>query len=363
MSFVRFLIKEIEKIMWKRIEEEQFFSDKKGVWHLVHVLEGDEGRIGKTCSDHGIPFFLSVLPEDTKGKINVAWPGYLFCKLSDKTRLLISEEKNVQDIQIVSDQKSLIEQLKKYKGTQPSIQNRFKPGDQVRIYLGPFSGYKGIIKEFRSNGKKARIELINQGKCYDVEMKSESIIDPNTPTPEEISLATVSVQNNIRKQISVSVDQINKELISYLARHPSVLYEISPYKFEELVAELLIDMGYSVHLTPPTRDGGRDILAVFKIPLGEILTIVDCKRYSLSQKIGPDIIQRLLWLADNKDKASRAMIATTTFFTSGAKDLAQEYKWRLTLSDFNDVNSWLKHYGNWKQDEKWGLWLPKTKNS
>ncbi|WP_256206282.1 restriction endonuclease [Nitrosomonas oligotropha] len=133
---------------------------------------------------------------------------------------------------------------------------------------------------------------------------------------------------------------------------------MDPYKFEEIVASILEDMGYSVHVTPRTRDGGRDILAVFKLPVGEILTVVDCKRYSSSRKIGPDLVQRLLWVAENNDRASRAMIATTTFFTSGAREIEDKYRWKLTLSDFDQISSWLTRYGCWKNDQESGLWVP-----
>lgn len=159
-------------------------------------------------------------------------------------------------------------------------------------------------------------------------------------------------------QIDLAASSVNAELIKYLAKHPEALYDIHPRKFEEIVAAIMEDMGYSVCVTPPTRDGGRDILAVLKLPIGETLTIVDCKRYSALHRIGPDVIQRLLWIADNNDKASRAMIATTSFFTSGARNIECEYKWRLTLSDFDQVSSWLTQYGHWKSDETSGLWVP-----
>src|SRR4028118_269404 len=59
----------------------------------------------------------------------------------------------------------------------------------------------------------------------------------------------------------VTLHAIEAEIISRLAREPEDLYQMQPRYFEELVCALLVDMGLDVHLTPQTRDGGRDILA------------------------------------------------------------------------------------------------------
>ena len=164
--------------------------------------------------------------------------------------------------------------------------------------------------------------------------------------------------NIAHEEIRVAVKRLNAELILELGKQPEAMYELSSGTFEELVAELLEDMGYDVKLTPRTRDGGRDIIAVFKLPHADILTIVDCKHFAKHRKIGPDIVQRLLWVADRNDKASQAMLVTTSSFTSGSKIIEKEYKWKLSLKDFNDIKVWLSQYGKWQSTENPRLWLP-----
>jgi restriction endonuclease Mrr len=166
----------------------------------------------------------------------------------------------------------------------------------------------------------------------------------------------------VHQQIAEVQAKFDAELIKYLAKHPRKLYEIDPRKFEELVAELLRDMGYQVRLTPLTKDGGRDILAIISIPAGEVLVVVECKRFGPNRPIGPDIVQRLMWVADRYDNASRAMLATTSFFTAGAKRLATDFRWRLGLKDFDDVCDWLDQYGSWERNSKAGLWVPNGRN-
>ena len=124
------------------------------------------------------------------------------------------------------------------------------------------------------------------------------------------------------------------------------------------MAELLRDMGYEVELTPETRDGGRDILAAFGLPHGEILTLVECKRFRPDRKVGIDILERFLWVMDRRDKASCGLIATTFYFSPEAIATERDYQWRLRLRDFEGLKEWLGKYGSWTRNNRMGLWLP-----
>ena len=96
--------------------------------------------------------------------------------------------------------------------------------------------------------------------------------------------------------------QTSEELFSKIKEQPSELDKMPPYKFEEFMAELLERIGfYDVRLTPRTRDKGRDILAKMKISTGELLTIVECKRYAQARKIGLGIVERFLFTIRETD--------------------------------------------------------------
>jgi restriction system protein len=116
---------------------------------------------------------------------------------------------------------------------------------------------------------------------------------------------------------------------------------LSPRRFEELIAEILKEMGFEVKLTPATRDGGRDVFAYFNTPVGKLLTIVECKRYLPGNNVGIDVVERFLWTINEKDKASCGLIITTSQFTKGALALQKEYAWRLQLKAYEDLHEWL----------------------
>ncbi|MGH9824191.1 MAG: restriction endonuclease [Blastocatellia bacterium] len=144
-------------------------------------------------------------------------------------------------------------------------------------------------------------------------------------------------------QIQIDLKTIDDALIEYLARHPKQMYDFSPRKFEELVAELFRGMGYDVVLTPRSRDGGRDLLAFQRSAVGTLLTLVECKHFSPNRRVGVGLI-RTLYGVTEWVRASHAVLATTSFFTRGARDLHETVKYRLSLADYDALTQWcLKH--------------------
>jgi len=70
-----------------------------------------------------------------------------------------------------------------------------------------------------------------------------------------------------------------------------------------------------VTLTPETRDGGFDILAVHRNMLTwDSVNLVECKRYGPESGHGIGVVQRLLG-AVVQQRAAKGLVVTTSFFT------------------------------------------------
>jgi len=145
---------------------------------------------------------------------------------------------------------------------------------------------------------------------------------------------------------SVWCADVESEMISYFGKHPQQLYSISPRKFEELVAAIFTNNGFAVELTPETRDGGIDIIAVHKsIFTGDSVHLIECKRYSPDRGVGIGVVQRLLGTVYQK-RANKGVIVTTSFFSKDAKAVSKETENILTLRDYSDILIWLKSLRN-----------------
>ncbi|MBK1702763.1 restriction endonuclease [Thiococcus pfennigii] len=148
-------------------------------------------------------------------------------------------------------------------------------------------------------------------------------------------------QNEEDKECVIKL--IDDEVKKYLKSHPEKLYQMSPRKFEELVASILKDMGFEVELTQATRDGGRDIIAHVRNAVTSYLTYIECKRYAADNKVGVGIIREVVGV-HNIHRAAKSIIVTTSFFSADAIKEAARMENQLDLKDFNDIKIWLGQY-------------------
>jgi restriction endonuclease Mrr len=139
------------------------------------------------------------------------------------------------------------------------------------------------------------------------------------------------------------ITDINEEVKKYLKNNPEKLYDLSPRKFEELVASILVDMGLDVTLTQATRDGGTDIIAMVKNSLASFLILVECKKYSPENKVNVGIIREVAGVHSLREP-SKSIIVTTSTFTKDAIIEASLHKEKIELKDYLNLKEWLSKY-------------------
>lgn len=143
------------------------------------------------------------------------------------------------------------------------------------------------------------------------------------------------------RQIIIDVTQANEGFLKKVYEDPALLYDISPRRFEEFVAEMLDQLGYEITLTPATNDGGKDIYAAKKDDLGSFLYVVECKKYAPGNHVGVGLIRQLNGVVQ-AERATAGILATTSFFTKGAKELQARLSNQISLKDYLGIQEWLQ---------------------
>lgn len=109
------------------------------------------------------------------------------------------------------------------------------------------------------------------------------------------------------------------EIIELLNRDPSLVYQLSPRKWEEMIAGAYDRAGWDeVTLTPRSGDLGRDVIAV-KRGIGTVRVIDQVKAYGPGHLVTADDVRALLGVlvADN---ASKGFLTTTSDFAPKLPD-------------------------------------------
>ena len=138
--------------------------------------------------------------------------------------------------------------------------------------------------------------------------------------------------------------EVNDDLIKKIAREPDLLFQISPRKFEEIIADVFFKRGFEIELTKSTRDGGRDIIAFYDHMNIKTKYLIECKRYAKTNKVSIGIVQRLFGVK-MAEAANKAILATTSTFTRDARHFASSHVWDLDLKDYEHIMAWIKAYG------------------
>lgn len=152
--------------------------------------------------------------------------------------------------------------------------------------------------------------------------------------------------------------ELNERFVDHCLRDPSRLHDLSPRKFEELVAKLFQEFGFDVELTKATRDGGKDIVAI-KNNSTKLKYIIECKRYAPDNAVGIAVVQRLFGVVV-LEGADKGLVVTTSRFTKPAMETvnqANATQWRLDATDFEGLTKWLQLYQNLQMYRTLGLGL------
>jgi len=183
-----------------------------------------------------------------------------------------------------------------------------------------------LFVEMAGSMDQVRLQRVLEGRLFDLD-------DEGTRTRDELVA--------IARPVIVSA---NEAMIEALKKQPGDIFKLTPRQYEELVAELMHDMGFDVKLTKATRDGGKDILASIKTEVGSFLCLVEAKHYRADRVIGVSLARGLYGtLCDYQ--ANSAMMVTTSSYSKDACDLQKKHEYQLSLRDYTDVAGWIQKYG------------------
>ena len=157
------------------------------------------------------------------------------------------------------------------------------------------------------------------------------------------SIANFSLDIPIGKRTIVDISSsANDKLIAYFIQNPHRMKTMDRRLFEELIAEIFDGFGFSVELTQLTRDGGRDIIAI-KNAEANLKYLIECKRPDPGTIIGIKPVRELFGVKSD-EKATKAILATTSYFSNDATLFFERNKWELEPKDFDGIMQWLEEY-------------------
>jgi hypothetical protein len=148
-------------------------------------------------------------------------------------------------------------------------------------------------------------------------------------------------RNKNERWLPALLNQVSLIIAAKVADDPALLRRMTPRAFEEFISKPFVTFGYNVELTRRTGDGGYDVVALKKYRDGDHKLLIEAKRYARARPVGVAVVRQLLQVR-NEERATRVILATTSRFTKGARELCHKHQYELDLRDHDDLISWAR---------------------
>jgi restriction system protein len=123
---------------------------------------------------------------------------------------------------------------------------------------------------------------------------------------------------------------------------------------ERTVAEVFDGLGFKVTLTPPAKDGGKDIILSCHIHGKNTEYYVEIKHWRSRKKVGPTVIRDFLNVVVREKREGGLFLTTYGYSEKAMEQFSRIKRQQIYLGDQTKVVNLCKHYVNAKN----GLWSP-----
>lgn len=134
-------------------------------------------------------------------------------------------------------------------------------------------------------------------------------------------------------------------ILKMIRKDPNSIYQISPRRWEEIIAGAYTEAGYDeVILTPRSGDKGRDVVAT-KFGVGSIRIFDQVKAYAPDRVVSADEVRAMVGVLTGAQNVSKGVVTTTSSFAPRiTKDefIAPLMPYRLELKPRNILLPWLE---------------------
>lgn len=145
-----------------------------------------------------------------------------------------------------------------------------------------------------------------------------------------------------------------RKIISEISKNPQQLQNLDWFNIEKVIAELFENFGFNVTLTPPSKDGGKDIILECYEDESKKTFIVEIKHWKAGNRVGKSIVTDFLKVVLN-EKRDRGLILSSSGYTKNSLEFVAEIdKSKVALGNHSKIISLCNAYERVKD----GLLLP-----
>jgi restriction system protein len=148
------------------------------------------------------------------------------------------------------------------------------------------------------------------------------------------------------------MNQLCYGLARSVANNPRALDQIEWRELEKLLAHVLDRLGFDVVLTPPSKDGGKDVIASCVLSGHQHTYIVEIKHWRSGKLVGDNEVNEFIQVVTSENRTHGLFISSSGFNSSVVERLLDIRKSKVTLDGEAKIVALCKSY----ERNQSGLW-------
>ena len=147
-----------------------------------------------------------------------------------------------------------------------------------------------------------------------------------------------------RSEVQVIIQTLSQKFAEMVARNPLVLNELEWRDMERMLAEVFRGIGFGVRLTPPSKDGGKDVILTCIVSGNEHSYIVEIKHWRSATKVGSTAIKTFFDIVVREKRNAGVFLSTYGYTSSAIRVLTEVERHKITLGEKEKIVSLCKTY-------------------
>ena len=118
------------------------------------------------------------------------------------------------------------------------------------------------------------------------------------------------LENKEENEVFALIRNFTKQVISLIAKNPNNLMNLEWRDLERTIHELFNEIGFKATLTPPSKDGGKDVILECEIEGIPKSYIVEIKHWRSQQKVGKKAVKEFSKVIINEKRQKGLYLST-----------------------------------------------------
>jgi restriction system protein len=171
---------------------------------------------------------------------------------------------------------------------------------------------------------------------------------------ESWAVRVAAPSDSTSARVILLIRTVSHEFAVLVARDPFALEHLEWRDLERMMARVMEGIGFDVVLTPPSKDGGKDLILSCKVRDGERIYIVELKHWRSGVRVGKKAVKDFLSVMVSEGRSGALFLSTSGYAIDAFEGLTEIERRRLRFGDVDKIVALAQTYVRAQS----GLWSP-----